>query len=400
MAMPLEGIKVVECTGFLMGPRAGAHLADMGAEVIKIEHPQGGDPTRAGRGGMLPPPTGLIYAFELENRGKKSITLELSKEQGRKIAYQLIERADVFLSNYQLGVLQRLGLDYETLSRINPRLIYALGTGWGLKGPHKDRPAFDYAVWARSGLMDAMGEPASPPVVCRPGFGDHITAVLLDYAILLALFHRERTGEGQMVHVSLLSGLVDAAALSLQAHLSTGKKVSRVSRLDNGNPLWNFYETQDHQWIQFAMAQSDRHWHDFCLALGIENLEHDPRFDSHEARYKNCRELVVILDPILASRPRREWEERLEGKNVIWAFVTPYSEVAEDPQLWENGHLVEIDHPQVGRTRIVGVPIQLSKSPGKPGTAPELGQHTEEILLELGYTWGDILRLKDEEIIR
>ncbi|MFQ5826303.1 MAG: CaiB/BaiF CoA transferase family protein [Dehalococcoidia bacterium] len=400
MAMPLEGIRVVDWTGFLMGPRAGAHLADMGAEVIKIEHPAGGEPTRNVRGGVLPTPTGYVYTFHLENRGKKSMTLDLSQPRGQEVVHKLIETADVFLSNFQYQALKRFHMDYDTLSGINPRLIYALGSGWGMRGADKDRPAFDYAVFARSGLMDSFGEPGTPPVMCRPGLGDHITAVTLAYAISLALYNRERTGEGQMVHASLFGCLIDAGALTLQAHLATGFPMGRNSRREAQNPLWNFYEVKDHEWVQFSMSHSDHYWPEFCRVLGIEECEKDPRFIDHDARDEHHLELIAIIDRALGSRAKEEWVERLTGTDIVWAFVTSYSDLAKDPQVWANDYITEVDDPSIGRINMVGIPIEMSKTPGKVRAgAPELGQHTEEVLLELGYTWDDIIGLKDAGII-
>ncbi len=400
MAMPLEGIRVVDWTGFLMGPRAGAHLADMGAEVIKIEHPAGGEPTRNVRGGVLPKPTTYSYAFQLENRGKKGMTLDLRQPKGQEVVHKLIETADVFLANFQYQALKKFNLDYETLSKINPKLIYALGTGWGMKGDDKDRPAFDYAVFARSGFMDAFGEPGTPPVMCRPGLGDHITAVTLAYAISLALYHRERTGEGQLVHASLFGCLIDAGALTLQAHLSTGVDVGRNGRLEAQNPLWNFYEAKDHEWVQFSMSHSDHYWTEFCKILEIEKYEKDPRFADHDSRDENHKELIAICDRALGLQNKAEWVRRLTGSDIVWAFVTTYAELAKDPQVWANDYIIEVDDPAIGKFKTTGIPINMSKSPGKVRVgAPELGQHTEELLLELGYTWENIIELKDAEVI-
>jgi crotonobetainyl-CoA:carnitine CoA-transferase CaiB-like acyl-CoA transferase len=401
MGMPLEGIRVLEVAHAIFGPHAGAQLASMGAEVIKVENPAGGDAVIRGyRGGALPRPREVNYYFELENHDKRSLALDLKTEPGREIAYRLVERSDVFLTNFQPQALQNLRLDYETLSRINPRLIYAQGTGWGLEGPDRDRPGYDFVVFASSGLMDAMGEPGTPPVQCRPGMGDHITAILLDYAIVMALFHRERTGEGQMVHACLLSGLLQAGASALQATLVTGEEIHRVDRRSFANPLWSFYQMKDGRWLQFAMPDSDRYWPDFCRALEIEACQHDPRFDTLVHREEHAAELVAIIDAAMATRTTQEWLERFKGTSIIWGLVNTYSEVAANPQLRANGLVMELDHPVGGRIEVAGVPVQLSKTPGRVrAAAPELGQHTEEILLELGHTWEDIIRLRDQGVI-
>ena len=404
MSLPLEGIKVVEMALAVLSPHTGAHLSDMGADIIKVEHPAGGDMARsltAVRQVSASMKPGMMnFMFELENRGKKSVTADLTFPEGIEIVHKLIEKSDIFLTNYQLDVLTKLKVDYETLSKLNPKLIYAIATGWGFKGPDKDKPAFDFVAFARSGIMGTMGEPDSAPPACLPAFGDHITAMTLAYGIILALYHRERTGEGQFVHTSLLGGLTEAASLNLQVCLSTGQDIPKVSRKSAGNPMWNFYETKDKRWLQLAMLQTDRHWHDFCEALEIQHLENDPKFDTHDKRRDNTLELIPILDEVFAKRTYAEWEERFTDKNIIRGLVTTFLEQTKDPQLWENGQLVKFNHPAQGPIDMVGMPVYLSKSPGQiRGPAPELGQNTEEVLLELGYSWEDIAGLKDNKVI-
>jgi crotonobetainyl-CoA:carnitine CoA-transferase CaiB-like acyl-CoA transferase len=399
---PLKGTKVLELGAFIIAPHTAVHLANMGAEVIKIEHPVRGEPTRGLRPLSILPQTKLNPTWEKDNTNKKSIGLDLTKEAGKEILYRLVKNIDVFVTNLQSEVLRRLGVDYETLAQINPQLVYALATGWGLRGPDKDQPAFDLAVWARSGLMGSLGEPDSPPVPCLPGLGDQMASLALAYGTMLALFHREKTGEGQMVHVSLLGTLVDIGSVNLQACLfADGQDLPRVSRKDAINPLWNTYKTKDNRWIQLAMLQTDPSWHDFCQVLGIQEMENDPRFISHHQRCEvNGRFLIPILDEIFAAKSLAEWAERFKGQKIIWGCVNTYGQVAVDTQLLENDYIVKIDHPSVGQVDLVGPPVQLSKTPGSIETlAPELGEHTEEILLQIGYTWEDIGKLKEDQVI-
>ena len=400
MRLPLEGIKVIETGGWMLAPLAARHLADMGADVIKIENPSGGDPSRGLESIRLQPLTALNYVIELDNRNKRSMTLDLRQDKGREILYRLVEKSDVFITNFQEDVLLKLKVDYDTLSGINPRLVYAIGTGWGLRGPEKHRPSFDISAFASSGLMATLGEENTPPVPSLPGMGDHITAVVMAYGIMVALFHRERTGTGQMVHASLLGSWIEVGGINLQQALTTGKDVPRRSRKNAVNPLWNHYETRDKKWIQLAMLQSDPYWPDFCQAMGLPALEHDSRFHSHGLRVDNHSALISILDDAFSSKDLSHWREQFGKYNIIWGTVNSFGEVAASPQVRANEYIVKYKHPSFDEIEVVGIPVELSKTPGQMrASAPELGQHTEEILLENGYTWDEIEKLKDLKVI-
>ncbi len=397
--MPFKGLKVLEMGQFIFIPYCGVHLADFGAEVIKVENPAGGDSMRAAGAAHLPV-IDFNYTFENNNRNKKSLAVDTDTEEGQVILHKLVERMDVVTTNYRMRALKKMRMDYETLSRINPRLIYALGTGWGLNGPNKDLGAFDYSAWAASGLMSTMGEDDSPLVQCEPGFGDHISAMALSFAIAAALYHREKTGQGQMVSASLWGCLLDAGALSLQSAISTEKDVPRKKRKVTSNPLCNDYCAKDGKWFQIASKQSDRNWPDLCKAVGRPELEKDACFSSHAKRGQNCEDLISILDKVFATKTLDEWTEILKGYNVHWSPVRTYLEISYDPQAFANGYVVESEHRQRGRIKITGEPISMNKTPCKilAGT-PELGEHTEEILLDLGYEWEDIANFKEKKVI-
>ncbi len=403
MKMALEGIRVLDVSEAGLAPVCCRVLADMGAEVIKVERTEGGDQTR----GILQisgnvPIYDINYVFEFYNFNKKGITLDLKQKEGQQILYRLVGKSDVFVCNFRPRALKNLGLEYETISKINPQIIYTHLSGYGLHGPEKDVGAYDFVgYWARSGVMAALGEPDTPLPFQLPGFGDNTTGMYAACAILMALFHRERTGEGQEVCVSLIGGGIWSMGIVLSSVLATGLEYPRVSRTCQSNPIFNSYECADGNWLQMACIQGDRYWSGVCQALDICELENDPRFRTHELRMENHEELIPILDEVFKSKTRAEWAERLSQHDIIWTLVKTPADVAADPTPWADGYFREIDHPAGKKLKIIMPPWQFSKTPPAiRNTAPEFGQHTEEVLTEtLGYSWDDVTAFKDKGVI-
>ena len=401
MAGPLEGIRVIELGIWVAVPSAAAVLADWGARVVKIE-PLDGDPLHGlAATGLVPFQPEVNPAFQLDNRGKRSIVFDLRQAVGREVALALVGHADVFLSNLRRRKLVAFGLDYETLRGSNPRLVYAALTGYGTEGPEHGRAAFDYAAfWARAGIMASLGEPGGPPPTQRPGMGDHMTGLGLAGAVAAALYARERTGKGQEVRTSLLEGGLWMLASDVQAALTTGYCHTPGGRGAAPNPLFNFYRTRDDRWLHLIMLQPDRHWSAFCEAVGHEELRDDPRFATATDRFVHCRELIAILDPVFATRTLVEWAESLDRSDCYWGKVQSIAEVIDDPQAEAISAFTPIEVSDGRMLRIVRSPVSFGATPARiDGPAPELGQHTEEILLEAGYSWEDIDRLKNAGVL-
>jgi len=400
MEGPLAGIRVLEVANWLAAPAGCALLADAGADVIKVE-PPGGDAYRGYRvqaAGYFAP---FNFAFELDNRGKRGITLDLDKPSAREVVYRLIGGCDVFVTNLLAGRRERYGLTYEDLKARRRDLIFVSVTGYGSSGPDQDRAGYDYAAfWARSGIMNLLGEPDSPPPPQRPGMGDHTTALAVAGAVSMALFHRERTGEGQEIDVSLNNTGLWVLGIDVQAALSTGQENARVSRRAVPNPIWNSYQTGDGRWIQLVMLVADAYWPKFCRAIGRPDLEQDPRFDSMAQRNENREELIVLLDEVFAQRPLKEWAALMDGEGCIWAPAQTLKEAIDHPQTQARRAFAQIDHPTHGRIELVDTPVKFSDARvGARGPAPELGQHTEEVLLEAGYSWDDIAALRAGDVL-
>ncbi len=393
--MPLEGIRVVEIGSYIVVPGAAAALADWGAEVIKIEEPKTGDGFR-----RMPPGRTVSQMLEQENHSKKSLTLNITTDAGREILYELVKGADIFTTNLTEDVLKRRKLDYETLSKLNERLIYALNTGYGEKGPDAGERAFDLgAYWCRGGIAASLGEPDSIPPLPLGGIGDHPTAMHLLAGILLALIAREKTGIGQKVVTSLLGSALWTAAVPVNTALTLapmGQVYQRASRKTARNPLSNSYQTKDGRWIQFTMLEGDRFWVEVSKALDMEHLQKDPKFDTQANRAANNVELISTMDQAFAAKTKEEWENHFKNFDLIWAPQNTFAEVIADPQITENEYLVEMEHPSAGTIKIVAFPVQLSETPAKIKSAtPALGEHTEEILLGLGYTKDKIQELRE-----
>jgi len=405
MTMPLEGIRVLDWTVWQQGPVASTMLGDLGAEVIKIEDRVSGDPARGVMkmwGVMARLPSGRNFYLENNNRNKKGITLNLRKEKGREILYQLVGKSDVFVHNFRKDVPERLGLDYETLAKHNPKLIYAHASSYGPEGPDANEQAFDYTGQARSGLMWAVGEVGMPPLTVTGAPMDQMGATMTAYGVLAALLARERLGVGQKVDVSMLGSAIWLQGENVASSLIFGYEYPRWTRVNTGNPLWNHYCCSDGKWLVLAMPQSDRHWPEFCEILGINQLKDDPRFNNMERREQNAKELIDILDRLFVTKTRDEWLKLIRTKpELIATSVSKISELSQDPQVTANKYIVDFDHPALGKIKVVGLPINLSKTPGSIRLpAPELGQHTEEVLIDiLGYSWDQITQLRDEEII-
>ena len=402
MPQPLEGLLVLDWTIWQQGSVASAMLGDMGARVIKIEQRGSGDPGRylAGAGGVDTSETPNWY-FEANNRNKESITVDLKKPEGLEVVLELAEKADIFVQNYRHGVAARLGLGYEKLKERNPRIIYASATGYGPIGDEAAEPSFDHLGLARSGIMNAAGEPDMPPLAVTGGIADQRGAIMLAYGILNAIVARERFGIGQEVNTSHLGSMTFLQGLSVSMKLMAGIAMPRTFRAKPGNPLWNQYRCADDQWLALAMLQADRYWPDFARVIGHPELTEDERFADMTARTIHAEECVAIIDAAFASQPRAEWLRRLkeDAGDFIYTVVNSVEDLPEYPQVIANDYIVEMDHPQHGPTKMVGVPVGLSETPGSlRRAAPELGQDTELVLMDvLGWDWDRIEALRNKE---
>jgi crotonobetainyl-CoA:carnitine CoA-transferase CaiB-like acyl-CoA transferase len=401
MAGPLDGIRVIELGIWVAVPSAAAVLADWGAQVVKIEPPDG-DPLRGlAATGLVPYQPDVNPAFQLDNRGKRSIVLDLRQAAGRNAAYALLADADVFLSNLRPRKLAALGMESKALAAVNPRLVHATLTGYGPTGADRDRAAFDYAAfWARAGIMASLGEPEGPPPTQRPGMGDHMTGLGMAGAIAAALYARERTGRGQAIEMSLFQSGMWMLSSDIQAALTTGYCHTPGGRRAAPNPLFNFYRTRDDRWLHLIMLQPDRHWAAFCAAIERPDLIGDERFANAIVRFQNCRELIAVLDPLFAARSLDEWAAILDRAECFWGRVQSVAEVAEDPQAEAIDAFATVELPDGRPLRVVRSPVRFDATPAAVrGAAPELGQHTEEVLLEAGYDWDEISRLKEAGIL-
>jgi crotonobetainyl-CoA:carnitine CoA-transferase CaiB-like acyl-CoA transferase len=402
----LEGYKILDVSQVAAVPIASRHLADFGADVIHVERLVTGDSwrgfqARPGRPGGWGNPSDINYIWEDYNRNKRSLALDLGKSGAQEIIYKLVESTDIFLTNLRPFEIEKFGVQYEMLSRINPGLIYGSLTGYGKKGPDKNYPAYDsIAYWARAGVGYVLGTPDAPPVADGT-IGDNIAGLALAFGIMLALFHREKTGVGQQIDSSLLHAGVYQMSSYLAGTLITGRDYSEwrnIAREKNPNPLAQSYQTKDGRWILLAAIVPDRYWSKLCQAIEQIELEHDPRFETFELRAANCKTLFYLLENAFKSRTLDEWKARLT--EIPFSPFQNFIEVVNDTQARENNCFIPFEHPNYGHIEVVANPVNLSHTPASIRMpAPELGQHTEEILLEHGYTWEDISKLKDQGII-
>ncbi len=403
MSGPLDGIRVIDWTIWQQGPVATQMLADLGAEVIKVEERERGDP---GRGltkaaGSATVKGGLNFYFEANNKHKKSIALDLKRPEAREIVHRLAARSDVFVQNFRKGVAQRLGLGYADVAALNPRIIYANASGYGPEGPDSGEPSFDYLGQARSGIMNAVATGNTTPAYIYGGIADQMGAIMLAYGVLAALFVRERTGIGQEVDASHLGSMMALQGLNVAARTIIGSEFPRLPRANAFNPLWNHYRCADDKWIALAMLQPDRYWKDFCEVIGKPELIDDPRFGAN-TRGLNATALIVIFDEVFATRPRDEWMRILKSRgDFIYTVVNSVSDLVDDPQVRANDYVVDYEHPAHGKLTLLGMPVKLSKTPGEPrGHAPEFGEHTELLMTELlGYSWDEVARLREANVI-
>jgi CoA:oxalate CoA-transferase len=389
MPAPLEGITILDFTRYQNGPHATVMLSDMGADVLKVEMPDSGDPGRS----LGLQPDGFCAYFEGHDRGKRSVTLNLYKPEAREIIYKLVERVDVLTENFRPGFLDKLGLGYEALRAINPRLIYATNSGFGPKGPWRSRGSFDVVAQGMGGIMVAQGGgPGCEPQNVRIGVADQVGSIVFAYGIMTALLARERYGIGQKLDVSQLGAMMTLQASMMTGFLRTRAQPQRLRR--SFNPTFGHYQAGDGNWLTVGVLDP-KHWPRLCAALGRDDLIADERSATPQARVVNADWLTAELDQTFLCQPRDHWIDALVARDVPCGPVYDYAGVAAEPQFWENGYLVDVPHPHFGSIGMVGVPVLLSETPGGvQGPAPELGQHTEEVLLDLGYTWEQLEALR------
>ncbi len=392
---PLQDIRILDCTIWQAGPTAGAMLGDMGADVIKIEAPEIGDPAR----GLIEkgsPPPGVGAYFEATNRNKRSITINLKSPEGKALFYRLCQNADIVMHNFKVGVAKRLGIDHDTLKTHKTDIITAVATGLGSKGDDAKQGVFDILGLARSGAMDALRYPGQQnQYMSSFGLADQTGALILAQGITLALLARERFGIGQEVEVSQLGSMLLLQQMGITRQLINGVPIPKPLRTQTNNPLFSVYPAQHGKWFAIGGLQPDRYWPDICKIIARGELVDDLRFCDLPSRHKNSEQLVSILDAIFIEQPRDHWLKKLNERGIPCAPINDYEDLTTDCQVIANELITTVEHPTAGLIPAVGIAIKLSSTPGAiQSSAPEMGQHTETLLLEEGFSWEEIEALK------
>ncbi len=393
MPGPLAGIKILDFTRYQQGPYATVMLSDLGADVIKVEEPVNGD---LGRSLGLQPDGWCAY-FEAHDRNKRSITIDLRKPEGIAVVHKLVAEADVVTDNFRPGVMKRLGLDYDALVKVNPRIITGSASGFGPQGPNTYEPSFDVIGQGMGGIMvNQGGGPGNPPMALMGGLADQVGAMVFALGICAAITARERQGHGQHVDVSLLGSQVALQALQLTGFMRTEYQYPTPQRQ---TPTFAYFPCSDGKWLTIGILDP-KWWPNLCRVLGHEEWATDERFESPKGRFANRIEMLAELDTAFSLKPRDQWLPLLKKADIPSGPVSEYAEVATDPQILANEYITTLEHPNLGPVRVVNSPIRMSKDRvGARFTAPELGQHTEEVLLELGYTWDEIDGLRTAKAI-
>lgn len=396
-----DGVRVVELAQWVFVPVAGALLADWGADVVRVEKP-GGDPYRAlATQGIGTDSGGVNLSVALANRGKRSVAVDLQTEQGMEILHQLLATADVFLTNFRPGALARLGLGAEELTDRYPRLVYARGHGYGVRGPDADLPGYDAsAFWARGGMAHVLTPPErDQPLNQRGALGDRNGAMALAFGISAALLKRSRTDIGSVVDVSLLGVAMWTLSSDVLSALQGQQPRAVSGRAGYVNPLVGSYRTSDGRHVSLVFLESDRYWPDFCELIGRPELAEDPRFIDLAARRENGEACVAELEAEFAKRTLAEWKELLAQIDAPWAPVQAVEELLEDPQVLANDYIGEVSLDDGQSYSLPTVPVQFDEQPPALRRAPEHGEHTEAILDELGYDWDQIAELQASGVL-
>ncbi len=391
---PLEGIRVVDLSRILAGPYCSMLLADMGAEVIKIEPLPTGDEAR----NVGPFLDGMSAYFISLNRGKKSVALNLKDPRGRAVLLDLVRKADILLENFRPGTMKRLGLDFQTLREVNPRLIYASCSGFGQTGPYAHRGAYDMIIQGMGGIISITGEPGRPPVRVGTSIADLGGGLFTTIGILAALQARERTGQGQHVDVSMLDALVALLENAIIRYTVTGEVPGPLGARHPSITPFEVFPARDGYVV---MAVGTKLWEPFCQALGRPELLQDPRFTTNALRTEHQAELFPLIAEATRTKTVADWIRIMEDAGVPCGPINTVDKVVEDPQIKARGMIVEIDQGEIGKVRIAGFPIKFSMTPGGvQGRAPRLGEHTEEVLTGLlGYSKGRLAELQRDGVV-
>lgn len=393
----LAGVRVIEVASWTFVPSGCAVLAEWGADVIKIEDPVRGDPQRGLIASLLMPKDGVNFLIEIPNRGKRSVGIDIKTEGGRELLYRLVESADVFVTNFLPDVRARLGIDVDQIRARNASIVYVRGSAYGPKGEEADKGGFDVAAyWSRTGIADALTPPGSAmPLAARNGFGDLMGGMALAGGVAAALVKRERTGEGSIVDISLLGlGLWQLSPDITAAKLYEGIEMPTMDRDALPNPLTGTYRTADGRFITLMMIQSDAYWADLCSHLDRPEWTDDPRFADSAARRDNSRALTSLLRERFAMGDFAAWCETFRTLKGVWAPVRSAREVHDDPQAIANGYLEPIETGSGKTLAVPANPVQFDETAPLMSRAPEHGEHTETVLLELGLDFDEVLAYK------